>query len=708
RRATSRRATPALEVDHLRVRPPGGRRREHLIRRSGGSEHHTAIDGRQRWVDDPSRPEPLRIGAVPIEISRLDVATFRGDPLMRRQAFHVEMPAHVDAGARELQLEASWHGARKVLWRQSTAFHAPVAQKFQVESEDLEALEQRRLGPLRAAIIVEGRVRSQLGDVTASMFVDGRLVDRQAVADDDAFRLRHRPERSGTWPLRIVFESYGRTLYDSGRVPVACELLRISKQLPETLGRFIEVHGLDARLGLPSGADVASRLLERHGEDLDAYETMLGDIRTVLDLAEGGGGPAAASGDPPRPGRPLRVLVASWEVPCRRHGGGVYLTDLLQRLGRRHEITLVHGHGRDEEPWVDELRPHLHRVLSVPRQGQALPTWAFEPAIRSVCTEWVPELRSTIESEVFSGRYDLVDYCYRWMLPHASRADVPQVLTLLEDPFAARLGDASQGTEDDEEKLGHLDRLLLAFYFSACLAPRRFSAVTTVNAVDARWIKPLGGERVWVNGIGVDLEKFQAGDREAPERPRFVFVGNYRHPPSVDAARFAAEEVLPQLRRRLPGAELAIVGAHPTAELETLDRRDGVTVTGFVDDIRDWLRDATAFIAPIFTGAGTRVKVLEAMSSGVPVIGTPLAFQGIGGEDGTHYRLAETVGQFVDACQDLAQSRARAESISKAARHWVEAHHGLDERAREREEIWFQAARGARALPSITGGRWPN
>ncbi|MEO1087188.1 MAG: glycosyltransferase, partial [Acidobacteriota bacterium] len=492
-------------------------------------------------------------------------------------------------------------------------------------------------------------------------------------------RLRHRPTRSGTWPLRIVFESFGRTLYDSVRVPVACELLRISKELPEALDHFIEVHGLDAQLGLPSGADMTSRLLERHAEDLDAYEAMLRDIRHVMDLAESGVQvPAAKSKDGPRSGRPLRVLVASWEVPCRRHGGGVYLTDLLQRLGDRHEITLVHGHGRDEEPWVDDLRPHLHRVLSVPRQGRALPAWAFEPAIRSVCTEWVPELRSTIESEVFSGRYDVVDYCYRWMLPHASRANVPQILTLLEDPFAARLSDAFRGTVDDEEKLGHLDRLLLAFYFSACVVPRRFSAMTTVNAADARWIKPLGGDRVWVNGIGVDLEKFQANGRGTPKRPRFVFVGNYRHPPSVDAARFAAEEVLPQLRRRLAGAELSIVGAHPTPELEALNQRDGVTVTGFVDDIRDWLQGATAFIAPIFTGAGTRVKVLEAMSCGAPVIGTPLAFQGIGGEDGTHYRLAETVGQFVDACQSLAQDQSQADAISKAARHWVEAHHGLD------------------------------
>ncbi|MEO1366284.1 MAG: hypothetical protein AAFX50_03830, partial [Acidobacteriota bacterium] len=154
-----RRATPALEVDHVRVRPPEGRRREHLIFLSGWIEHHTAIDGLQLLLDDRARPEPLVVGAVPIERSRKDVAAFRGDPLMRRQAFHVEIPAHVDAGAHELQLEASWHGARKVLWRQSAAFDAPVAEKFQVESEALEALEQRRLGPLRAALVVEGRVR---------------------------------------------------------------------------------------------------------------------------------------------------------------------------------------------------------------------------------------------------------------------------------------------------------------------------------------------------------------------------------------------------------------------------------------------------------------------------------------------------------------------------------------------------------------------
>lgn len=698
-------ASPTIEVDHLRVLPPEGRRREHLIFLSGWIEHHTAIT-QLRLLARVGEQAAQPIGEVPIDHSRDDVAAFRGDPLMRRQAFHVELPAELEAGAHELCLEASWLDRRDVLWRRSAAFEAPVAQHFLIESEALEVLEQGRLGPLRASIVIEGEVSSRLGEVTASLFVDGQLADRQSVADGGAFRLRHRPAKSGTWPVRVVFESFGRTLYDSGSVPVACELLRISPQLPSALEQFFDRLGIQAQLGLPAGADIACQLLEGHGEDLEAYEAMLQDIGRVFETAapEHARVPEPPP-EAPRPGRSLRVLVASWEVPCRRHGGGVYLSDLLQRLGSRHEITLVHGHGRQEEQWIEELRPSLHRVLSVPRRGRPLPSWAFEPSIRSVCTEYVPELRSTIESEVFSGRYDVVDYCYRWMLPHASRADVPQILTLLEDPFAARMSEALAGTTDDGQKLELLDRLLLAFHFTACVVPRRFRYVTTVNAADARWLRPLGGERVRVNGIGIDLERFLADGRSRPAEPRFVFVGNYRHPPSVEAARFAAEEVLPLLRQRIAGAELAIVGAHPTPELEELDQRDGVTVTGFVDDVRDWLRSATAFIAPIFTGAGTRVKVLEAMASGTPVIGSPLAFLGIGGEPGRHYLHAESVGQFVDACQQLARDRERAEGISKAARHWVEAHHGLDARAREREELWFQAARGARALPSVSGGR---
>jgi polysaccharide biosynthesis protein PslH len=170
---------------------------------------------------------------------------------------------------------------------------------------------------------------------------------------------------------------------------------------------------------------------------------------------------------------------------------------------------------------------------------------------------------------------------------------------------------------------------------------------------------------------GVDLEAFRPA-REKAEEGHLVFTGVMNYYPNVDGCIWFANEILPRIRERIPGARFTIVGAHPTPEIEALSALDGVTITGFVDSVTDWLDRAAIAIAPLRIARGIQNKVLEAMASGLPVVGTTSATQGVGGQAGRDFLLADDVTAFADHVCSLLEDTERAAELGRAARTFVE------------------------------------
>lgn len=140
--------------------------------------------------------------------------------------------------------------------------------------------------------------------------------------------------------------------------------------------------------------------------------------------------------------------------------------------------------------------------------------------------------------------------------------------------------------------------------------------------------------RIAVVENGVDVSYFSGSGALTPPPPvtgtaRLVFVGSMDYFPNVDAATSFVEHIWPRLRLAYPELQLLIVGAKPTAEVLALNGRDGIIVTGTVDDVRPYYGGATAAVVPLRTGGGTRLKILEAMAAGVPVISTPIGAEGL-------------------------------------------------------------------------------
>ncbi|WP_259780738.1 TIGR03087 family PEP-CTERM/XrtA system glycosyltransferase [Aestuariispira ectoiniformans] len=182
----------------------------------------------------------------------------------------------------------------------------------------------------------------------------------------------------------------------------------------------------------------------------------------------------------------------------------------------------------------------------------------------------------------------------------------------------------------------------------------------------------MNGQRCAVYGVenGIDADFFSPEHHFESvydgENPVVTMTGAMDYKPNVDGAIWFADEILPLIRRQAPGTQFCIVGSSPTPAVQALGKRDGIHVTGRVPDVRPYIAQATAIVAPIRIARGIQNKVLEGMAMARPVITTSPAFEGIEAETGEELIVADTAEDFAKAALDVIEGRINPEIGVKA------------------------------------------
>jgi glycosyltransferase involved in cell wall biosynthesis len=174
---------------------------------------------------------------------------------------------------------------------------------------------------------------------------------------------------------------------------------------------------------------------------------------------------------------------------------------------------------------------------------------------------------------------------------------------------------------------------------------QQFDLVVTVSPADEAWVrKHYRPRRLVTIPIPVDADYFSPRDSVGRARNRVVF-STMNHPPNVDAATFFARQVFPRVRRAIPDAEFWIVGRDPSREVQALVELPGVTVTGTVPDIRDYIAQSSVVVVPLRYGSGLRNKILEAWSMQKCVVSTTTGAEGLNCIDGQNILIANGADQ---------------------------------------------------------------
>ena len=186
---------------------------------------------------------------------------------------------------------------------------------------------------------------------------------------------------------------------------------------------------------------------------------------------------------------------------------------------------------------------------------------------------------------------------------------------------------------------------------------------------------------------GVDCKEFQFTEN-GREPDSILFVGFFRHEPNVEAVNYFCSEVLPLVQDQYPDVHFRIVGAYPPENIRSLGNKAGIEVTGRVEDIAGYYRQSTMFVAPILHGSGTRLKILEAMASGCPVISTTVGAEGLGTRNGEQILIADTAADMARAVLTLLEDPLFGKTLAKHARDYVVTHYDWDTIASQLVELY--------------------
>jgi glycosyltransferase involved in cell wall biosynthesis len=171
---------------------------------------------------------------------------------------------------------------------------------------------------------------------------------------------------------------------------------------------------------------------------------------------------------------------------------------------------------------------------------------------------------------------------------------------------------------------------------------------------------------------GVDTAWFSQMERNESPHPTVLFVGTFRWLPNLEAVRILVQKIWPAVKQQLPKARLAIVGAAPTAEVLNFAQSDAsISVSGNIPDIREAFATAHILAAPVWSGKGTRYKVLEALAAGTPVVATSTAVEGLAIQPGKEAIVVDDVAKFSEALISLLQNVTRREQLRVAGRTFV-------------------------------------
>jgi glycosyltransferase involved in cell wall biosynthesis len=360
------------------------------------------------------------------------------------------------------------------------------------------------------------------------------------------------------------------------------------------------------------------------------------------------------------------------------HGGAVRMLALLHRLAAAADVTLLSY--ADTQAELDPrstaaLQATCRDVVVIERDTTAVGGILMPNKTRGFCSRLMVD---EIEFWLDGTDFDVVQIEYTH-LAHLMPAPSPGLLRVLveHDVSFVSLQRARATAEGQAARI--------AFWFD-WMRMLRYELAAVENAdlvltmsdtdrdildqyVDTRHVVPIP------NGVDCRAFPFVAEGRLPAS---ILFVGFFRHEPNVEAVRYFCREVLPRVRARVPEAHFRVVGAYPPEVIRRLADDPAIEVTGRVDDIAVYYRTSAVFVAPVLQGSGTRLKILEAMASGCPVVSTTIGAEGLGTRSGEELLLADSAPAMADAIIRLLEHPDESAALVARARALVESRFDWD------------------------------
>ena len=371
----------------------------------------------------------------------------------------------------------------------------------------------------------------------------------------------------------------------------------------------------------------------------------------------------------------MKILFLSrWFPFPTNNGSKLRIYNLLRGLSQLHDVTLLSFADQPNvSPEAPEVRSICKEVHVVPWREFDPKSWRARLAFfslkpRSVVDTFSPEMVQKITELLRTQKFDIIiasQFPMAVYFPYFG--NTPALFEELE--LGLSYGDAHDPTGGWKKRLRHaLTWFKLRRYVAKLLDV--FQACTVVSEKERQLllqIFPAYKKEILVLPNCVNVKDYETVHVE-PKPNQLVFTGSFRYHTNYEAMVWFVRDVFPKVLEKAPQAQLVITGDNAGLSLPSTQN---VTLAGYVDDIASLIASSTVSLAPLWSGGGTRLKILEAMAIGTPVVATSKGAEGLDAVSGEHLFVADDPRQFANDIIRLLGETSLREMISSNARKFV-------------------------------------
>jgi len=358
-------------------------------------------------------------------------------------------------------------------------------------------------------------------------------------------------------------------------------------------------------------------------------------------------------------------------------GGQIRTYNLLKNLKDNHEITLFSLiKDESERKYKKELDKFCKKVVLLKRTKNP---WDLRnilvagfTAYPFLVTRNMPLSASRlIVKELSRQSYDLIHAETFYMMPNIPATKIPTLLVEQTIEYLGYQNYAQKSKLWPVKPLLYLDIAKIKYWEKYYW--EKANRLVTMSDEDRQFIQSEIGnsQQIDVVANGVDMDYFKLTKIKRPSNPTVLFVGTFKWLPNADAVEFLVEKIWPLIIKQISNAKLHIVGFSPSKKILSYAKNDSITVSGNISDIRDAYGQAHVLLAPVRSGKGTRYKVLEAMATGLPIVGTKLSVEGLPVKSGSDVLISDTDQGLAEKTIQLLKDRQLQEKLAQNGKKLV-------------------------------------
>lgn len=393
----------------------------------------------------------------------------------------------------------------------------------------------------------------------------------------------------------------------------------------------------------------------------------------------------------------MRVLLLTQVLPYPPDSGPKVKTYyVLKYLAQHHDVTLVSFVRDSDKPeYIQHLETLCERVIPVPISRSKTRDLRFLGQSLLSGDPWMmlrderPEMRKVLANLAATTRFDVV---------HADQLNMGQYALMFQNSrkvldlhnalwmLYKRLADTTSLTSPMKYILMRDWTLLKQYEGEMC---RRFDAVTAVSDEDRKLLIEAGArDDIVVIPIAIDTDE-QALINRRPANPHIVHIGTMYWPPNIDGITWFLDEIYPLVKQQVPDVRCTLIGSRPPASIIERGHTDRtLTVTGYVEDPLPFLEDSSMMVVPLRAGGGMRVKILNALSQGIPMVSTTVGCEGINLANGKDILIADDPQKFAQETTRLLTDAELNYDLTQTGRQTVQQLYDYRQACRPLDDIY--------------------